>query len=256
MTSTAPITTTQTMKYLSHFYPEAKFGGFCDIDGTVTFFSRINALLHESFTVLDAGCGRGCLIQDDTIPYRQNLQIFKGKVNQVIGIDVDPIGKTNPYIDQFYQLHDTHWPLASNSVDLCFSSHVVEHLQEPDLFFAEAKRVLKPHGYLCLRTTNLWSYVGLIASLIPNRLHSQVLAEVQDARKSEDVFPTVYRCNTIPRLRAMLTEHGFEHSVYGYEAEPAYFSFSKMAYFWGTVHQKLAPGIIRPCLFAFAKSLA
>jgi len=26
-------------------YPESRFGGFSDIDGTVTFYSRVNALL-------------------------------------------------------------------------------------------------------------------------------------------------------------------------------------------------------------------
>ncbi len=46
------------------FYPESRYGGFTDIDGTVAFFARVNALLRPSFTVLDFGCGRGSHIDD------------------------------------------------------------------------------------------------------------------------------------------------------------------------------------------------
>jgi hypothetical protein len=51
----------------------------------------------------------------------------------------------------------------------------------------------------------------------------------------------------------MMHEHGFEHVVYGYEAEPSYLSFSKFAYALGVLHQKLAPGFLRPAIFAFGR---
>lgn len=41
------------------FYPEARFGGFTDIDGTIAFFNRVNSLIETSSVVLDVGCGRG-----------------------------------------------------------------------------------------------------------------------------------------------------------------------------------------------------
>jgi len=41
--------------------------------------------------------------------------------------------------------------------------------------------------------------------------------------------------------------------VYGYEAEPSYLNFSKLVYAFGVLHQRLAPGFIRPALFAFAR---
>jgi SAM-dependent methyltransferase len=256
-TSETPLTRSAPPKppnrFQDIFYPESKFGGFTDIDGTIAFYARINALLEPSFTVLDAGCGRGCLIVDDPIPFRQNLQTIKGKVQQVIGIDVDPVGKQNPYLDDFRMIDGNHWPVEDNSIDLCFSSHVVEHLPDPDAFFSEARRVLKNGGYLCLRTTNLWNYMGILSSLIPNKLHSKLLAKVQDGRKEEDVFPTTYRCNTIFKMQQMLDKHGFEYVVYGYEAEPSYLSFSKIAYLIGKLHQMLAPKPIRQSLFAFAQ---
>lgn len=42
---------------LVRFYPEARFGGFSDIDGTMAFYLRVNALLGCDSVVLDFGCG-------------------------------------------------------------------------------------------------------------------------------------------------------------------------------------------------------
>jgi len=42
------------MRYEEIYYPEFRFGGFTDIDGTIIFYSRVNSLLDSSFTVLDA----------------------------------------------------------------------------------------------------------------------------------------------------------------------------------------------------------
>src|SRR5262249_40689121 len=77
-----------TMNNKERFYPETRFGGFTGVDGTVAFFSRVNSLLEPSFVVLDVGCGRG-EYRDDPVPLRRNLRILKGKVERVVGIDVD-----------------------------------------------------------------------------------------------------------------------------------------------------------------------
>ena len=77
----------------------------------------------------------------------------------------------------------------------------------------------------------------------------------QVSRKAEDVFPTLYRCNTPGRLRRTLKRHGFDACVCGHEAEPAYLSFNRIAYWLGTLHAKLAPQSIQLILFGFARKL-
>ena len=72
-------------------------------------------------------------------------------------------------------------------------------------------------------------------------------------RGGEDVFPTVYRCNTIFKLRRALSRAGFDHCVYGYQSQPSSLAFSPFLYFWGVVHQHLAPSMVKPTLFAFAR---
>lgn len=234
------------------FYPETSFGGYTDIDGTVVFFGRINALLDSSFVVLDVGCGRGSH-SDDLVSLRKNLRTLKGKVRKVIGIDVDEGARENPFLDEFHLLTGSVWPIESDSIDLIVCDNVMEHVENPDQLFSEIRRVLKNGGYLCIRTPNRWGYVAIAATLIPNRYHSRVTSTVQDGRKQEDVFPTVYKCNSVRKLRNMMRKHGLESVVYTYEAEPSYLSFSRIAYFFGVMHQRFAPRFMKPAIFAFGK---
>ena len=237
---------------VERFYPESRFGGFTQIDGTVAFYTRAQALARPDSVVIDFGCGRGAY-GEDPVPLRRDLRIFKGKVGRVIGLDASLAGETNPFLDEFHCLDGTHWPLPDTSADLVICDNVLEHLPEPGAFFAEARRVLRPGGVVCIRTPNRWNYIALFSRLIPNRSHAQVLAKAKPGLAEEDVFPTLYRCNTLPALRRTLAQHGFDAVVYGYEAEPSYLSFSKAAYALGVLHQKLAPGFLKPAIFAFGR---
>jgi SAM-dependent methyltransferase len=240
------------MSNKERFYPETAFGGYTDIDGTVVFFGRVNALLQPHFTVLDVGCGRGSHT-DDQVPFRKQLRTLKDKVRKVIGIDVDEAARENPFLDEFHLLTGAVWPVASDSIDLIVCDNVMEHVADPEGFFSEVGRVLKDGGYLCIRTPNRWGYVAIAATLVPNRFHSRVTSAVQDGRKHEDVFPTLYCCNTVGKMRRMMRAHGLDSVVYPYEAEPSYLSFSTIAYFFGVLHQRIAPRFMKPALFAFGR---
>jgi SAM-dependent methyltransferase len=233
------------------YYPEARFGGFSDVDGTVAFYARVNALVAPEATVIDIGCGRG-QAASDPVPFRRDLQVLRGKCARVIGIDPDPIGDTNPNVDEFRRIEKDLWPVSDGEADLCVCDNVLEHVPDPDTFFTECHRVLKPGGYLCIRTPNRMSYFGLASWLLPNRLHARALSRLQHDRECQDVFPTLYRCNTARAIRRMLRKHGFSGCVYGYEAEPSYLASSGILYALGVLHQRLAPRAFRLALFTFA----
>ena len=240
------------MDYIADFYPEVQFGGFTNADATIAFYVRVNALVKSDSVVLDVGCGRG-LGSEDPVPLRRNLRNFKGRCAKVIGIDVDPDAAENPSVDEFHLISGPVWPLPDASVDVSIIDSVLEHVPEPEVFFAELERVTRPAGMVCIRTPNAASYFGLASRLIPNRLHARVLDRVQRTRVEQDVFPTLYHCNTRRRLRKVLDRHGFDSYVCGYDSEPRYLSFSRAAYGLGVLHQKFAPQMFKIALFAFGR---
>jgi SAM-dependent methyltransferase len=234
-------------------YPESQFGGYSDIDQLVVFYTRVRSLLKPSFTVLDIGCGRGRHAEKRTA--RTDLKILNDRCQRVIGIDVDPAARHNPFVDEFHLIDpDSRWPIPDAAVDLAVSDYVLEHVGNPDMFFSECHRVIRPGGYLCMRTTNALSYFGVAARVVPNRLHSAIVQRAYiNPRKEEDVFPTRFRCNTVHAVRQTLDRHGFQHCVYGYQSDPAHFGFSRTLYFLGVIHQRLAPRVIRGAIFIFAQ---
>jgi SAM-dependent methyltransferase len=238
--------------YKNVYYPESRFGGFTDIDGTIIFYCRVNALIKPLSVVLDIGCGRRSL--EDPIIFRRELSKFRGKCEKVIGIDVDEGAKINPFIDEFRLIKNNCWPIGDESIDVAVTDWVIEHVEDPSFFFSECHRTIKPGGYLCIRTMNLLSYVGIGSKLIPNKYH-YVLKETMQSRvlENEGIFPVYYKCNTIRKMRRFFDEYGFDNYVYGFEAEPSYMSFSKFFYWLGVLHQKFAPRIFKITILGFGR---
>jgi 2-polyprenyl-3-methyl-5-hydroxy-6-metoxy-1,4-benzoquinol methylase len=234
------------------FYPESRFGGYADTDGTIIFYTRINSLIDIRSTILDVGCGRGAYGTDITMA-RRNLRIFKGKVSKVIGIDKDPEAQNNPFVDEFRLMRGETWPVDDDEIDLIVCDYVLEHVEKVNVFFYEALRVLKPEGILCLRTPNLWGYPYWLAGIIPKRFHSRIIKFVQTDRPVQEIFQTFYRCNTIGRISRMMRKFSFDSVVYTLEPEPSYLSFSKFAYWLGVFYQRHAPRVFRTTILAFGR---
>ncbi len=245
--------TTEREQLLRRFHPEIQFGGFTDIDGTVSFYARVQELLRSDSTVLDIGCGRGTQA-DDPVEIRRNLRIMRGKCSRVLGIDVDPAAADNPFVDEFSLIEPGgRWPVETGSVDLAVADFVLEHVSDPGFFFAEAARTLRPGAPLCIRTINAWSYLGIASRFVPRSLHAGLLSRVQPDRRAEDVFPTRYRCSTVGRLRRALDCAGFDAVVYSAEAEPSYLAFNPIAYRLGLAHRRLAPSRLQVGLIAWGR---
>ncbi len=237
---------------LFQHYPEARFGGFTQVDGTVAFYVRVHSLIGPDSIVLDIGCGRGAFAEDP-VHFRRDLRVLRGRVARVIGTDIDEAAAANPFLDEFRPMHMGAWDVEDASVDVAIADFVLEHVADPAAVLAQAGRVVRPGGYLCIRTTNLLSYVGLASSLTPNSLHPKLLKLMQLDRKEHDVFRTVYRCNTRRRLRRALRAAGFEGTVFGFHSEPWYLSRTPLLYRMGVLLQRILPHALAPTLFAFAQ---
>lgn len=140
-------------------------------------------------------------------------------------------------------------PLPDKSVDIIVADYVLEHVQDPVNFALEVRRLLKPSGLFCARTPHKYSYVAIGARVVPNRRHSNYLTRLQPERKSQDVFPTAYKLNTLSAIERYFID--FKNFSYLFRADPAYFLGNKQAYhFMENIH-RLAPAWFSGNIFVF-----
>jgi SAM-dependent methyltransferase len=237
-------------------YPEIGAGGFSHVDGTIEFYSRVNALIDRSSVVLDLGAGRGKFVTDP-VAYRRELRSLKGRVQRLIGIDVDASVLQNVTLDEAHVIDaSSPFPLEDRSVDIIISDFTFEHITNPDLVAAEVERVLRPGGWLCARTPNKWGYIGVGARAVPNRLHVRSLRVLQPEKAPEDTFDVAYRLNTARSLRLHFPQDRFDHFTYAMNNEPAYFADSGLAWAAALTAFRLLPRRAGAVLYVFLRKLA
>ena len=226
---------------MSRLYPEHVVGGYSRVDGAVDFYARIDALLRPDMRVVDFGAGRGVYL-DEAPTYRQRLMHLRGRVAEVVGVDIDEAVHENPGLDTAHVVAPgERTPLADASVDLVVSDHTFEHIDDPAFVAGELDRILKPGGWICARTPNKRGYIATAARVVPNRLHTRVLEKAQPLRLPEDVFPTRYHLNTPAQVRAHFPEPAWTLYCYTVNAEPAYFGRSLTAWRAVNVVNRLLP---------------
>ncbi len=239
---------------LSRLYPEAAVGGYTQLDGQVEFYTRINALVDRTSTVLDFGAGRGHWAVDPTPEISRRLRMLRGRVAKVVGTDVDEAVLSNPALDEAHVVElGAPLPFADETFDLVVADHVLEHVNAEDAqdVADDIVRVLRPGGWLAARTPNKWGMIGIGARAVPNRLHVAVLSRLQPGRKAEDVFPVRYEMNTRKDLQRLFAPHSVH--VYGHTSEPTYFGHSPTAWRLAAGLGRLTPNRFAPTLMIFVQ---
>jgi SAM-dependent methyltransferase len=239
---------------LATAFPEVGAGGYTRMDGSVEFYSRVQALLRPDMRVLDYGAGRAHWFEDDVCQYRRSVRQIKGKVKELVACDVDPAVTSNRSADTVVEIAaDQPLPFADDSFDLIVADYVFEHIQDPQQVANELGRVLAPGGWICARTPNALGYVALCSRLINNRFHVKMLGLVQPHRKAMDVFPTVYRLNTLGAIRKYFPTARYDNYAYRYNAEPAYFFGSRVVFACLRLVHWLLPPQCASQLFVFLR---
>jgi SAM-dependent methyltransferase len=167
-------------------------------------------------TVLEIGCGRAA----------PDLIRLKGRASALIGIDVVDFEIADPEL-LLLKVDVCHMsPLASGSVDLCYSRSVMEHIEDVETAYAEISRVLRIGGRCIFLTPSAWGYASIVARLVPNRFHASAV-KASEGRSKEDVFPTYYRSNTFRSIRRIAGVTSFGVDYLGYLGQyPSYLTFN------------------------------
>lgn len=193
------------------------------------YSEKIRKHLKPGQRLLDAGCGR----------YLKFCRDFSSMA-QVVGIDIESTLETHNKAAPFGVCGDVGTlPFAANSFDMVISRSVVEHLEYPELVFREFSRVLQPGGKVVIITPNKYDYVSLLAAVTPYWLHRSLVSKIFQV-PGDDVFPTLYRANTISAIRKTLCSAGLvEVELDTINHYPAYFMFSPVLFRLGVLYERL-----------------
>ena len=109
------------------------------IIATLQLEAVLNASNYAKGNLLDVGCGN-----------KPFLDIFDGKIEKYVGIDMPSTRHINKEINAFASGQNI--PFKSNSFNTILTTSVLEHVEEPQRMFDEMHRVLKKNSYLILTT--------------------------------------------------------------------------------------------------------
>lgn len=233
--------------------PERAVGGFTRRDSTMLFYSLIHAVLKPDHVVLDFGAGRGAQAETP-YAYKRDLITLRGKVQLVVGVDVDPAVLENPIVDEAHVfIPGRPLPFEDGAFDVIFSDWVAEHVDDPASFVAEVDRLLKPGGWFFARTPNRFGAIAIGATLIPNALHTAVLSRLQPDRKDKDVFPTRYRMNTVGAVKRLFPRDRWRNHTTTIDSELMYVARSRILFALSEFIGPLLPSALRSMLFIMAQ---
>jgi SAM-dependent methyltransferase len=189
----------------------------------------IRKYLRPGQRVLDAGCGRYlrfCRELSDTA--------------SVVGIDMETVLETDNGAAPFAVRGDVgRLPFPSDHFDMVISRSVVEHLEDPPAVFREFARVLRPGGKAVVITPNKYDYVSVIAALTPYKAHRYLVSRIFQIPE-EDIFPTLYRANTLSAIRKAFAAAGLApKELDTINHYPAYLMFSPMLFRLGVLYERI-----------------
>ena len=189
---------------------------------------RVLSHLSPDAIVLDLGAGSG----------RVAAMNFKAAGRSMFGIDVDLAISANCQIDGGCVGDASRLPFRDAAFDLVFADNVLEHLDKPELVFAEVARVLKPGGRFLVKTPNAWHYVTVLARLTPHRFHQWING--RRGRHEAHTFPTRYLANTRSTLGSLAVIAGLEvGSVISVESRPEYARINPALYVFGLIYERI-----------------
>jgi SAM-dependent methyltransferase len=196
-----------TEKLFEKYYYSRSFKG-----GTIPFWDLFKATVGHPGKILEIGAG----------PSNPDSEFF-ATLGPVTGVDVSDVVLTNRHLTEAFVYDGLRLPFPDHSFDSVVSNWALEHLERPEDHFAEVARVLRPGGYYCFRTMNLYHYVSFGSRMLPHSLHLLLSNRLRGLSEAVDPYRTYYRANTRGRLNKIGVAAGFKYrKLVMLEPEPSY----------------------------------
>jgi ubiquinone/menaquinone biosynthesis C-methylase UbiE len=194
------------------------------------FQQRLEQIVHTGDWILDAGCGAGKFF---------SLDFATAAGCRLFGVDIQENLNDNPRMDFRARADLKRLPFSDGTFDVVNCRLVIEHLDAPEIVLREFFRVLRSGGRLAVLTPNLLHYFGAAASLTPDWFHVWFNTRVRGF-ESTDIFPTYYRANTRRKLRALLSQSGFDQvEITMVEGAPNVLAFNRVLHRLGIAYERL-----------------
>jgi SAM-dependent methyltransferase len=212
------------------FYPDDR------LSGTIFFYDRLRRDLESASYVLNLGAGPGD--PRDSVAFA--IRDVRGPGRTVDGCDPDTAVLDNAQLDRARIMERGRIPYDDDFFDVAFSDYVLEHVEDPLAFMAEAHRVLKPGGAFHFRTPNALHYVSIAARVLPYRAHSLTANRARGlAADAHLPYPTFHRLNTGRAIKRAAAKAGFRSvELTMIEAEPNYLVFNTLAFLGGVAYER------------------
>lgn len=143
------------------------------------YFTLLKENLAVSHFWLDAGAGENKVIaQYDALEFKVGLDSHSPLANR----------------KNFVRARLEALPFKNESFDFISSRYVLEHLERPELVWAEWHRILKKGGRVLIQTPNILSYISFLPRLLPYRLKRYFLVRFF-LISPKGIFRTYHRFN-------------------------------------------------------------
>jgi 2-polyprenyl-3-methyl-5-hydroxy-6-metoxy-1,4-benzoquinol methylase len=171
-------------------------------------YARLEEYLPKKGTLFEYGCAAGFF-----------LEVGQRRGWNVCGADASPAlveyARDHFGLDVYVATSVRQVPLASNSVDVVYSEHVIEHLSDPLQALVQFRSILRPGGYLVITVPN---ELDEVRYFLRNTVFRAWAAKKSGGRKLEIGHINFF---TLDTLADMVEQAGFapvETSTWGVAA--------------------------------------
>jgi SAM-dependent methyltransferase len=142
-------------------------------------------------------------------PVDWTTSVMRGSATEIVGLDIDKVISENRFLDQAVVYNGLKFPLPDGRFNAVVSRWVNEHIENPEVHFAEIHRILAPGGVYVFRTVNVFHYKTIGAFLLPDRVHGPLVKWLRNMSTDEhEPYPTYFRANTRGRITKLCSKTG------------------------------------------------